>query len=412
VPVSEPSVGASGWDTWGHGITTIANSVENAPSRLDALEAASAKIPASVVDAKGDLLAATANDTVTRLGVGTDGQVLTASSGASTGLAWATPTSGGSSSMTSNTQAGTSYTLVLGDAGKAVEMTSSSANTVTVPPNSSVAFPTGTILEITQVGVGKTTVTRGSGVTFDPPLIAMNQYSTVRLRKRATDEWVVTGDTGIVWRSSAPFASWSDPAYSSGAIVNNNIWNTGPAGPQTVYAAAWNNWAVVSTQPGTGADDGVMSYPDTQVDVSRVLSGLTTLPSTFNVTTPSAGGAVPSNGPQWNAAYDLWCNGFTKEIMIWNNWTANWQFYYSLYSGVQITVDGVVYNAWNNGSGGTWFVRQTVTNVGSVDIAHVLSAAITRGWLLSTDTLNHIEYGFEINYTGVPLAFVVNDFTV
>lgn len=54
-------------------------------------------IPASTVDAKGDLIAATADDTVTRLAVGSNGQVLTADSTQSTGLKWATPSGGGSS---------------------------------------------------------------------------------------------------------------------------------------------------------------------------------------------------------------------------------------------------------------------------------------------------------------------------
>jgi hypothetical protein len=53
---------------------------------------ASAGIPKTIVDAKGDLIAATAADTVARLAVGTNGQVLTADSAEATGVKWATPT--------------------------------------------------------------------------------------------------------------------------------------------------------------------------------------------------------------------------------------------------------------------------------------------------------------------------------
>ena len=48
----------------------------------------------SIVDAKGDLIAASANDTPARLAVGTNGQVLTADSTAATGLKWAAASSG------------------------------------------------------------------------------------------------------------------------------------------------------------------------------------------------------------------------------------------------------------------------------------------------------------------------------
>ena len=62
----------------------------------------------AIVDAKGDLIGATAADTPARLGVGTNGQVLTADSTAATGLAWATPAAGGTSNWSIVNSGGTS----------------------------------------------------------------------------------------------------------------------------------------------------------------------------------------------------------------------------------------------------------------------------------------------------------------
>ena len=49
-------------------------------------------IPATILDAKGDIIAATAADTASRLAVGANNTVLTADSAQATGLKWATPT--------------------------------------------------------------------------------------------------------------------------------------------------------------------------------------------------------------------------------------------------------------------------------------------------------------------------------
>jgi hypothetical protein len=64
----------------------------------------------NIVDAKGDIIAATAADTVARLAVGANGTVLTAASGQATGLEWATPSSG-MTLLSTTTLSGTSTTI-------------------------------------------------------------------------------------------------------------------------------------------------------------------------------------------------------------------------------------------------------------------------------------------------------------
>ncbi len=89
-----------------------------------------------------------------------------------------------------------SYTLVLADKNKIVEMNVATANDLTVPPNSSVAFPVGTQIQVLQTGAGKTRILAGAGVTVNgtPGIYMRAQWSGVTLLKRAQDTWVVMGD--------------------------------------------------------------------------------------------------------------------------------------------------------------------------------------------------------------------------
>lgn len=71
----------------------------------------STAINPAIVDAKGDIIAATAADTVARLAVGSNDTVLTADSTTATGLKWATPAAGGMTLISTTTLTGTSITI-------------------------------------------------------------------------------------------------------------------------------------------------------------------------------------------------------------------------------------------------------------------------------------------------------------
>jgi hypothetical protein len=98
--------------------------------------------------------------------------------------------------ITTNRQTA-SYTLVLSDADKLVEMNVGSANNLTIPLNSSVAFSTGTQILLAQYGAGQTTIVATSGVTVrsNGGKLKLNvQYSGATLIKIGTDEWYLFGD--------------------------------------------------------------------------------------------------------------------------------------------------------------------------------------------------------------------------
>jgi hypothetical protein len=90
-----------------------------------------------------------------------------------------------------------SYTLVLTDAGKLVTMSNASANNLTIPLNSSVAYSVGTQITIISIGAGQTTIVATGGVTLNSAGAMKKlrvQYSSGTLIKTATDTWYLVGD--------------------------------------------------------------------------------------------------------------------------------------------------------------------------------------------------------------------------
>jgi len=178
---------------------------------------ADAAVPSTVVTAKADLLVGASSGVVDNLAVGINNQVLTADSTQTLGVKWATPATGdvtltGTQTLTNktltdpvvtesvNAQTGTTYTTVLTDAKQMVTLSNASAITVTLPPNSSVAYAAGSKIDFIQKGAGQVTFAQGAGVTIrstgstaaSPKL--RTQYSAATAWYEGSDVWYIVGD--------------------------------------------------------------------------------------------------------------------------------------------------------------------------------------------------------------------------
>jgi hypothetical protein len=188
---------------------SIAYTINNLQTQLDGLDVGST-LKASDFNAKGDLLSASANDTLSVLPVGTNGQVLVANSSTASGLQWASPdvTVSNAVTLTNKTltapviniainQKTTSYQLILTDNGKMVEVLNSSPVTISIPTNST-AFPIGSQITILQTGTGQVTIAASTPgtttVNGTPGLKLRSQFSSATCIKRDTESWVILGD--------------------------------------------------------------------------------------------------------------------------------------------------------------------------------------------------------------------------
>jgi hypothetical protein len=184
-----------------------------------------------------------------------------------------------------------------------------------------------------------------------------------------------------------------DPSAGEYWWVNNDAWSGGH-GPQTINVCNQSSWYAVSNQ--TDQAGAVETYPDTEYDIGGRANGTTktiaqysTINSTFSEAFPSAG--------SWDAAYDLWLNNFSTEIMIWNEYTGSNLYYEG--QGTPVTLDGVPYHLINSGGGEYVFTRDTMVKSGSVDILAALQVLEADGYVQPTDVPTQFEYGVEISST-------------
>jgi len=107
---------------------------------------------------------------------------------------------GGTPYSTVRTQSGTSYTLALTDAGDYIQTTSTTAVTITVPLQSSVAWAADTEIYFEQNNTGQITIAGASGVTINSSetLKSFARYSVLALKRVAENVWTLTGERALV----------------------------------------------------------------------------------------------------------------------------------------------------------------------------------------------------------------------
>ena len=258
-----------------------------------------AKVPKSLVDAKGDLIAGTAADTVARVAVGTNGQVLTADSAEAAGVRWAA--------------AGGAVDSVNGETGTVV-LTAADVDAV---PNDAVGLLPGE----TNRGTWDVAETYAVGdVVFEPgvDLFVATAPSTGAQPSLTPGSWDVLDPTGRhihlgpgatsgdYGTSIGPVATAGDGGISIGTDATAGDYGTaiapyttaGDFGTATGYAATAGDYGVSTGYAATAGDYGVnlaniykgtLDPGDSTVPTgATIATGFVDLPETTDATNPAA----------------------------------------------------------------------------------------------------------------------------
>lgn len=127
------------------------------------------------------------------------GSKLVAVKAAEDGLEFVSASAG--SGMTVTTVSGATHAPALGDEGSYFRCTDAGGCVVTVPANSTQAFPTGATLIYEQATAGQVEITQAGGVTVNVASthtkFSATQYAVIQLVKVATDTWTLFGNLEV-----------------------------------------------------------------------------------------------------------------------------------------------------------------------------------------------------------------------
>lgn len=244
----------------------------------------SGKIDKSIVTTKGDLLAATAASTVSRLGVGSDGQILTADSLQTTGIKWAAPAV---SSVASKTGA---VTLVKADVGLGnVDNTSDASKPISTATQTALDLKVDETVSVS----GGTSLTGGGVLTTNRTITLLNDSATpgnsMYYGTNATgtkgfyaipaSDPNLGGDlTGTASTAQIPAGAVGATELATDAVTTLKIADANVTEPKLAISNSPATGQVLSWNGTNMAWAGALAFAFTRVNVT---SATYTVPSTF-----------------------------------------------------------------------------------------------------------------------------------
>jgi hypothetical protein len=205
---------------------------------------------------------------------------------------------------------------------------------------------------------------------------------------------------------------YSDPQIQGIAgdpSVTNDIWNPISGWQQTLYVNGPGDWHTVVTGPA--GNTAVVSYPDTQsLYNDKSLSSFPALYSSFSEN------MNPHSGTSGEAAYDIWLNNWSDEVMIMHdmhNIGSDAVYATNVEFGGSHGVPAQEWRLVHNGTELIWQLQGAGEQTGSVDILSMITWLINHGYEKNGSTLTDIDYGFEVCSTGGQQeTFTVNGYAV
>jgi hypothetical protein len=227
----------------------------------------------------------------------------------------------------------------------------------------------------------------------------------------ATGKPCVTSDTGGVCYYTYPGVSGSGLDGGNQTNVIQGVWNPISGATQELTAYNPGNWNVVANMPAT--NKAVVSYPDVQQIYTTTsnepnpLSGFSSITGSYAETGPAVG--------DYEAAYDIWLNSGSQEIMIWvdnHGQTPAGSVVAST------SIDGVGYQVWSTSKAGSAttpisLVMNSPQSSGSVNLLEVFNWLQSNGYVAPGSGINQIDFGWEICSTGgTPETFRMSAYTL